>query len=417
MMSFIYFPIRINGITFITYTLVYIFPFCYFLCHIGWLRSLLYRLTHTQLRYTILTLLMLFAVSLIQPILQETYDFTYITLYWRYFFLILFKSLFVLAVFENRISKTGNLLLYIRYYLYSLCLYITFTIITLLSPDIKSFFRELLYMTPKEYADTLDPVYITRFGWSGFAGFGMTIYCTIGVILTCVLLLLYNKKFKEQMKYTCILFFIFLGNMFYGRSGMFISLLCILLTIFKVYFKKGKHLIVTLLTLTLSTMCFIYIAKNFNAKINTWYRWCFSILVSFLERGELHDGSLNILLNHMYWIPNITTLIFGDARYMQNGAYYMHTDSGIMRPLLYYGLPYCLLGYFSVTNMFYSIKKYLTFKIFNSKKDANFIVFLFMISTLLFEIKGEAYYIFICTLLPILILATQKTPGGVLCQN
>lgn len=404
LMSFLYFPVRVKGYTFITYIIVYLIPIMYLMVNIGWVRGFLHRIFHSKIGYTALIFFGLLIVSIVYPIIHGTFDFSYIYLYWRYFILIMLKSIFLLAVYEKRISK-GGVTGYINCFLYALCLYVAFTIVTLMIPVLRDWLVTHLYMTPKEYEDSLDPVYRTRFGWAGFAGFGMTMHCSIGVILVCGMLIKYARTYKRQIKYFGILTVLLLGNMFYGRSGMFVSLLCICLTFIRLYFKRAKKAIAIIMLASCVMMGMIVVLKDHNPQINTWYRWCFSIIDSFLKTGKATDGSLRVLTTKMYWIPSVKTILFGDGYYMIDGAYYMHTDSGIMRPMLYYGILFYMLGVCGVINFYYCIKKEFSRRNILSQKDAAFLTVLLLLSTCLMEVKGEAYYIFICVLMPVITLS------------
>lgn len=404
LMAFVYFPIRIKGFTFLTYIVVYVIPIMYLVFNIRWLRSILNRIRYSRIGYTVIILCVLLLVSVIYPVVHGTFDFSYIFLYWRYFFLILLKSVFLAAVYEKNISKTDTVG-YVECFLYALCLYVVFTAITLLVPPLRNWLVSHLYMTPKEYTDSLDPVYVTRFGWSGFAGFGMTIYCSIGVILACGMVLR-SLGINKQIKYLCLMGVLLIGNMFYGRSGMLVSLFCIFFTFLKLYIKKAKKAILIIIASACTIVGMIVVLKDHNPQIQTWYRWCFSLMVSFLETGKATDGSLRTLTSQMYWLPSIKTILFGDGYYTMNGRYYMHTDSGIMRPILYYGLPFYLLGICGVLNCYSCLKHEFVKRHFLSSKDAAFFVMLLFFSTCLFEFKGEAYYLFICVLLPIILIDT-----------
>lgn len=55
-----------------------------------------------------------------------------------------------------------------------------------------------------------------------------------------------------------------------------------------------------------------------------------------------------MLLNRMLFIPDFKTILIGDGRYTENELYYMETDAGIMRPLLFGGLIFAFLRYISL---------------------------------------------------------------------
>jgi hypothetical protein len=81
-------------------------------------------------------------------------------------------------------------------------------------------------------------------------------------------------------------------------------------------------------------------------------------------------------------MPNGTTLLFGDGRYVDafTGLYYMRTDSGFMRQILFWGLGVTLLTYICWLHSLIIIKRDWVLKI------------MLLVMCVLFEIKGELYY-------------------------
>ena len=67
--------------------------------------------------------------------------------------------------------------------------------------------------------------------------------------------------------------------------------------------------------------------------------WAFSIYFNYQDSGKLEDETVNIIMQKFYWMPPWKTFIFGDGLYMDPyEGYYMHTDAGYMRSLLFFGV-------------------------------------------------------------------------------
>ncbi|MFT5759452.1 MAG: hypothetical protein ACI9LM_004218 [Alteromonadaceae bacterium] len=92
--------------------------------------------------------------------------------------------------------------------------------------------------------------------------------------------------------------------------------------------------------------------------------YAFEMFINLFHKGEMATNSTNIL-NNMYFPLGEPTLLFGDGYYKapdQSGAYYMGTDAGYMRQVLFYGLlPSVILYLFYLQGFYFifkGIKKY-----------------------------------------------------------
>lgn len=96
----------------------------------------------------------------------------------------------------------------------------------------------------------------------------------------------------------------------------------------------------------------------------------------------------------MLFIPSNKTLVFGDGYYTNSttNSYYMETDSGLMRQLLFWGVIGTSVSYGCVLILFSSFKdKYKMLSI------------ILLLGFIIFEIKGEVYYEYI----PLLVVFIQ----------
>ena len=236
--------------------------------------------------------------------------------------------------------------------------------------------------------------YVTRFCFKGFTGFSDTIICSFGMVFSYFLI-----KKNCFLGYLGVIFS-FLGVLFYGRIGL------ILFFLYIIYFLIVEGRIKYLLYMII-LCCVIVLFMNSieNPLLIKWLDWLLSPLESFIN--GLHVGQLNFggsadkLIYQMYFPIDDRTLLFGDGRYTNlDNSYYMHTDAGFMRILLYGGIPMMLLVYSSFLCMCISAYKNLSMSS-KCRKSTKWIVFPIIIAFFISEYKGDPYaiYFYIITVL------------------
>ena len=105
----------------------------------------------------------------------------------------------------------------------------------------------------------------------------------------------------------------------------------------------------------------------------------------------------------MLFIPKLKTILIGDGRYTENGLYYMGTDAGIMRPLLFGGLIFAFVRYIGL----YGILLWRMFK-YETEKYEKIVLFWTLVMCILFEIKGEIVFSCLPIVLGAMILGHEK---------
>src|SRR5690606_38149554 len=66
--------------------------------------------------------------------------------------------------------------------------------------------------------------------------------------------------------------------------------------------------------------------------------FAFEFLYSYFDEGTLTTVSTD-MLSEMYFTIDWQTFIFGDGKYINpDGSYYLYTDAGYMRNILFYGI-------------------------------------------------------------------------------
>ena len=127
--------------------------------------------------------------------------------------------------------------------------------------------------------------------------------------------------------------------------------------------------------------------KNRVPAIDAWFDWAFDLVINFINKKTLRTDSSDVLLNRMLFIPDFKTILIGDGRYTENELYYMETDAGIMRPLLFGGLIFAFVRYISL----YGILLWRMFKR-ETENPEKIVFFWILLMCILFEIKGEIVF-------------------------
>lgn len=401
------FPIRFQSCTWLTYIFIYLIPGIYLLLNYKWLLGCICRVLETRAKAFLCFFYLLF-ISVLWPLIRGTHDFSFLSDWWFKLCLLLVKNIFLLAVYENYIARSEMTAeVYISYYLYAVAAYVLFSLVLIVLPDLRSLCIEHLYLTAKERIDIQNPSYQTRIGWSGWAGFDVTMQCAVAVALAAILIIIDKNEIKKQVKYLCFLCVALIGTMLYGRTGLLASLVILFFAgIYLVIKKQWRFLLLCVFIVAIGVFALLLISNHFSGVL-IWFKWAFTFIINFFTKGTLDDGigSTQVLFDRMYWLPSIKTVLFGDAFFTQDGHYYMSTDSGIMRLTLYYGVVHYLLGLLAGLAMISLIcKKFRADKPQLSKMDTYIVFFLIAICTVVFEIKGEAYYKVMAIILPMALL-------------
>ena len=402
--AFFYYPILLNQ-KIVTYAVVYLVPLAFFILHYQWTLESIHRIMMSKLRYAVWAWGIVTSASIIVPILMKTNDFSYFTNAPIDIVKFSYRSLFLLGVYEIYVDKEKDVKMFMRYFIYSCCLYILGTVIFLIFPQVKEFWIGIISIPELDMTHIRKSYYATRFGWSGFSGFSCTLWCCMCVIFTIYLIMDSYEKKQNIYKEIIALVWLLVGNMFYGRTGLVLSIICICIML--VYFLRRKPAyIVWVIMLASIGIISLLILKEQSDKVRNWYNWCFSVINNFVSSGRIGTDSTDILFGRMLFIPKIETIILGDGKFTRpDGLYYMQTDSGIMRPMLFYGVFFMLIGFYILWNLIINLRKS------NQKKrniKLQIMMFNLFLVWALFEIKGPTFYLMATYLLPITILFDEE---------
>lgn len=377
--TLLYYSAVYDGFEIIGYLCFYIIPFIYILIHYRDALFLLRICLKNRLKYYIAAIFFMGVISLLLPIMYHTNDFTYFSVRILQLAKESVKLLFLVMVFIRYISPDGDLKLFMRYFVLATCIYVLGTMLIISIPPL----RELLLTLNKADANTVrlahKATYWTRFGWCGFSGFTYTLKCSLSVMMMCYLM--YEERFVRFWENCALLFLCMLGNLFYGRVGMIVSgIFFVILTI--AFWKVERILAYRLLGMIGCGIVLILSAAICSSKARSWLYWAFQSIVNLVLTGSMETTS-SASLEKMYFMPNWKTIFIGDARYMtKRGFYYMGTDVGVMRALLFGGIFFQALRY---STLFVTLKQLKDDNAFSPAR----IVYASLILFVIFELKGE----------------------------
>jgi hypothetical protein len=316
---------------------------------------------NTKIDKTIFTfalmLLFMFMVSLIYTIGHNTMDFSIPYAYFIFFFETLFGTYLLYKLFLKNYSFEEILhILIVVSLIQSLIIIGMFA----LEP-----FRDFIFAIAGSKDDLME-----RYG--GFRGFGLAgsvtydlaVFLSIGMMFITYLV---SQSSKNRFFYLISWVVIFMAVLMTGRTGWigaFLSLLILFLNL------KNKNSIKSIGYLTfsiaLTTVFFIYILFKFFPEIYetllvSVVPYAFEMFINLYETGSMSTGSSDHLQGMYFDVPE-QTYFLGDGYWANpNGfGYYMGTDAGYMRHMLFYGILPSLFLYlfylFAFFKMTYSIK-------------------------------------------------------------
>lgn len=384
---YIVFPFYLKGIGLLMNAVALCFVLYSFIVNFKYISSTFKR--DRKLLFSLYIYLCVTIASLYIPIIAGSYDFTY----FKFLFNIAFygiKYLSAIAFIRKYINLDLNdyLLLYIR----TICIYVFITLIFLVFPSLRDFWDEIIIVSElnQELGESL--TYISRYGIQGYSGFMHTYMCNIATVF-CVYLYITKPSKINSNELVSYILLLTIGNMCYGRVGLIanIMLICYLLLYNVIVKRLYKFFFISLISLSFISFL-IYLLLQDNELAMYWFNWAFEPFINYVEYGEFSSSSSDHLQT-MYFIPDIYTILFGDGKYTaSSGGYYMDTDVGFLRPILFYGIVNTLLSYFVLIIILIHLRKLI-------QKGIIFTGLLFFLF-LMYEIKGEAFHYMIMALLP-----------------
>src|SRR5690606_35287696 len=150
---------------------------------------------------------------------------------------------------------------------------------------------------------------------------------------------------KEYFSLKNSLYFIllFVGSFYAGRTafiGVLFAIFYLVLSQGKRFRKIYEFLKLLCLTGVFTTLIYLFFLPTAVRDIvdNKLLPFAFELYYNYNETGSFSTSSTDAL-KEMYFPVRYETFLFGDAMFVDiNGSYYMHTDAGYMRYLLFYGV-------------------------------------------------------------------------------
>lgn len=323
-------------------------------------------------------LILLFSVSTLIPIFHNTYDFT--TLKGLFgIFVTLMITFFVYVSISNRLNNKTDILKYIIivFFIQSLI-----QVLALMSP---SFLSMIQYFQPQNAIEIAGSDY-----YQGLRGLSLSTEQFFGLSGAYgLIIILYVKFMLDERRITTlnlIILLILLTSAFFVGRTVVIGLLFAIL--YFILYQGNANKLKFIYKISMIIIIFSFIIFNLlTSELQS--------LIIDVILPQVFDSSssskANNSLSRLYEMLSISidemTYIIGDGYYMKDGHYYMHTDSGYLRQLLYGGIFFILLNFIYQISYFSYGKLY-----FISKREKNnfflfsFIIFLYL-SVL--HIKGE----------------------------
>lgn len=296
------YPITLRFSPVMSYAAIYGIPFCYLLCHF---RQFV-KITKKQLMVTVMLFLLLL-LSIFYPALHGTGDYSYvkvITFIFRKSVIYLFLVCILLKYYKEKIRVE------IFYYYFALAnaIYVVGTLCFVFVPGLHQLWFKIFSENVENTNVLLQSFgYTFRIGWQGFSGFRMTLHCTLSCLF--LLYMYYSRDSKIRIKKH--VFFIsyalcFMGNMFYGRSGLAVTVLLTIVAI--VAWNRGQ--LKKIFRFVIAGAFFIMAIYIFRDAplISDWYEWMSRPFINLLKSGSFQNASFSSL-SDMYFLPGGKTIL------------------------------------------------------------------------------------------------------------
>ena len=219
---------------------------------------------------------------------------------------------------------------------------------------------------------------------SGTAFFGLAVsYGTIFILIS------YHWdewKYKSLFVRGLCLAILCVGAISAGRTSLIGVIVSILFCV-AVWHPKRKRTtkkqkvtgLVFLISVLIVVALFMSSNQQNNKAVELLYKYSFEMINNFLEGNGLSSTSVNTLKS-MYVSLSPMQLIVGDGRYTVQGLYYMNTDVGYLRGILYFGI----LGL-----LFLIYYQWQLLKVDSQHRKTQLFLFSIFFLVLIYELKGE----------------------------
>lgn len=371
------YPVMLRCPALISYAIIYGIPLCYLLFHIRLFRVI------SKRQWMVLGLCAaMLPLCVAYPMLHETGDYSYITTA-TFVFRKLIIYVFLACVLAKRYQGRASAELFYYYFALAAAIYVIGTLCLVFIPGLQPLWLGMFRETIERSGNLSESFgYTFRIGWQGFAGFRVTFRCTLGCLFA--LYLFYCEDSGVRLKrpvFLALYGLCILGNMFYGRSGLAVTLAASAAAVV-VWNRRHMQNCVWFALCGALFLGSVWALREVPV-ISDWYIWMSKPFVNLFTTGRFDNVSLSALVDSTF-MPDLDTILFGDGYYTFEGKYYMGTDSGIMRNILFWGIAGALVSYGAALCAVWDVRR------------KSVLLFLLVIGSFAaFEYKGDMYYEFI----------------------
>ena len=383
------FTFTFKGISTINYLIIYATCSIYILFNYKYLLKYMKIVYKSCLKYSVIALLICIIAAIIIPYILNTKDFSYIETLTS-IIRVLIKYIAILILFEKKHKDNASIKLFSQYMVLATVIYIITSLFFIFIPGLKDIWNSIID-DPNYYIIIENESYITRYGLMGYSGFQAALKVVFAVVIN--IYLIFEDKFtfrKENFSLYISYLFLIVGSLLYGRIAMVETIVLTIIIIMCLIINNKKFFKYSLASLVVIIL-FLVGLYNLNSTTKMWINWSLAPFVNFIETGKIYTGSSDIVLEKMIFIPSTETILHGDGYYtdIDGDGYYKSTDVGFMRPMLFYGIFFTVIGYLSILIPILSILR----KGIKEKEKKKIVFALCWIIVLIIsEIKGETFY-------------------------
>jgi len=151
---------------------------------------------------------------------------------------------------------------------------------------------------------------------------------------------------------------------------------------------SNRLLVALLVSVSVISIAIFAISAFGDETFELMISWILEFFSNYSDSGQLSTASTEST-KELFFLPSETTILFGDGLYLVNGLYYMQTDIGYLRILLYGGIVGSFLFYAPFVLLFY-------FGFFYTKKiyglQFSFLITVFLVLMFIVNIKGSIFF-------------------------
>ena len=133
---------------------------------------------------------------------------------------------FLISLLVKKYKERANIECFMYYYALTHAIYVIGTLLLVFIPSLKTFWFSVFEEVVSSEMLSESFGYTFRIGWQGFSGYRLTLHCTLSCIFLLYLFYVGKRNFQINKKILLICYILcFLGNMFYGRSGLVLTII------------------------------------------------------------------------------------------------------------------------------------------------------------------------------------------------